>query len=151
MRDLHRALALALIGCAALARAEPDDVTVGTPLPLTAKAPSGILSVTVPAPAPRAVVLAVGAVDNPARQGVALEVTLEQSGAAGTVRHALGTVALYPTDRPAAFTLELPEAAREQLAREHGSVQLRIRLHAAAAEAPLDAAVRITISPPTWR
>jgi hypothetical protein len=93
-------------------------------------------------------ILPVVAVSNPARRPVELAVSVGRAG--GDQREAIGSVALFPADRPARFALRVPPAAGRLLAARPRDLRLVIELLPEAAGVQAQE-LRVTIGDPEWQ
>jgi hypothetical protein len=98
---------------------------------------------------PTALRISASRVENPSKQGVSILATLRSAGAEATER-TVGTVTLYPSDRPGVFSLTLPPEIRADLGRAHPQ-RLRLSLQPAAPGRPLVAPLTVVVDPPEWR
>src|SRR5262249_52338725 len=116
-----------------------------------AGAPAADFDLAAPKDAPTALRIVVVRVENPSKQGVSIASALRAQGP-GTEAAArtLGTVTLYPSDQPGAFTVTLPPEARADLARA-AAARVTLTLQSAVTGRPLAAPLAVVVATPSWR
>jgi hypothetical protein len=87
--------------------------------------------------APGALELRILSIENGSRQGIVIRATLEVTEDGRRERETLGYVSPLPPDRPAVFTLSIPERVARPIAASLGRVAVLLDLSPASASSPL--------------
>jgi hypothetical protein len=136
---------------AGAARGEAPDGGAHVTTTLTATNPAQDFPLPATTSAATRVHLAVLRIDNPSHQGVTIHVELR----AGESRLSpIGTVTLYPSDRPASFDLRLPPDAKKHLQTQDPqtrALNLHIKLISPATGRKLVEPLSVVIGPLDWR